>query len=71
MDPDFNMQIQIQAILVDRAWNSDKFTFLKFENLPTSSKVISHQSWALFVQKNKILADYIFKDKSNIVIKIL
>ena len=41
----------IQVISMDRAQNSDQFTFLKFENPSTGSKVISHQSWPLFVQK--------------------
>ena len=62
-DLDFKMRIQIQAILadqdptrfqvisMDRDRNSDQFTFLKFENLLTGSKVISHQSWPLFVPK--------------------
>ena len=60
--------IQIQVIPMDRAWNSaDLFTFLKFENLSTGSKVISHQSWALFVQKNWLMMNsakkYIFGQK--------
>ena len=83
VDPDFKMRIRIriqailadpdpdpiriQVISMDRAWNSDHFTFLKFENPSTGSKVISHQSFALFVQKSKFLADSIFKNKSNIV----
>ena len=36
---------------LDRARNSDDFTFLKFENPFTGSKVISNQSWILFCQK--------------------
>merc|ERR1711867_203720 len=47
-------RIQVM-ILMDRARNSDQFTFLKFENPSTDSKVRSHQSWALFVQKSIFL----------------
>ena len=53
---------------MDWARNSDQFTFLKFENPSTGSKVRSHQSWVLFVQKSKFLADSIIKNKSNIVV---
>ena len=42
-------------IPMDRARNSDQFTFLKFENPSTGSKVRSHQSWALFVIKSIFL----------------
>ena len=56
VDPDFKMRIRIQiqviladpnpiriqVISMDRAWNSDQFTFLKFENPSTGSKVIGH-----------------------------
>ena len=38
-DPD---PTRIQVISMDRARNSDQFTFLKFENPSTGSKVISH-----------------------------
>ena len=44
---------QIKVMIpMDRARNSDQFTFLKFENPSSGSKVRSHQSWALFVQKS-------------------
>ena len=35
--------------------------------MSTGFKVLSYQSWTLFVKKSKFLADSIFKDKSNIV----
>merc|ERR1711867_204519 len=58
---------RIQVMIpMDRARNSDQFTFLKFENPSTGSKVRSHQSWALFVQKS-FFTEPIFKNKSNIV----
>ena len=57
----------IQVIQMDRAWNSDQFTFLKFENPSTGSKVIGHLSWTLFVKISKFLAETIFRNKSNIV----
>ena len=50
MDPDLDPGDDSNGM--DRARNSDQFTFLKFENPSTGSKVRSHQSWALFVQKS-------------------
>ena len=44
------------------AQNSDQFTFLKFENLSTGSKIRSQKSWVLFVKKNKFLANSIIKN---------
>ena len=52
---------------MDRAQNSDQFTFLKYDNLSTGSKVITHQSLSLFCPKSKFLANSIFKNKGNIV----
>ena len=60
VDPDFKKRIRIQLVLadldpnpMDRAWNFKCFTFLKFENLSSGSKVIGHQSFVLFVKKVK------------------
>ena len=50
LDPD---PIRIQVILMDRAQNFECFTFLKFENPSSGSKVISLQSCVLFFQKVK------------------
>ena len=44
-DPD---PIRIQVILMDRAQNFECFTFLKFENPSSGSKVIILQSCVLF-----------------------
>ena len=49
-DPD---PIRIQVILMDRAQNFECFTFLKFENPSSRSKVISPQSWVLFCSKSE------------------
>ena len=64
LDTDFKIWIwiRIQFILadpdpdldldpMDRAQNSEWFTFLKFENPSSGSKVIGHQSLVLFVKK--------------------
>ena len=60
----------IQVIQMDRAWNSDQLTFLKFENPSTGSKIISLQGRAQFLYKIHFLADSIFKNKSNISQKL-
>ena len=41
--------------------------FFEVWNPSTGLKVISHQSWSLFSQKFKFLAESIFKNKNNIV----
>ena len=40
---------------MDRAQNSKLFTFLKFENPSTGSKVIGNQSLILFAKKSNFL----------------
>ena len=64
LNQDFKMwtQIWIQFILadpdpkpMDRAQNSESFTFEKFENPSSGSKVSSLQSWGFFFQKVKII----------------
>ena len=51
-DPDPNGS---RMIPMNRARNSDQFTFLKFENPSTGSKIISHQSRAHFCIKSIFL----------------
>ena len=51
---------------MDRAQNFELFTFLKFENLSSGSKVISLQSWVLFVKKSIFLANSLPKNQGSI-----
>ena len=61
-DPDMDLDLDP----MDRARNSECFTFLKFENPSSGLKVISFQSWVLFYKKWKKLADSISKNQGNI-----
>ena len=52
---------------LDRAQNSDKFTFLKFENPSTGSKSYNPTKLGTFCPKMQILGQFHHKNKSNIV----
>ena len=42
---------------IDKAQNSKLFTFYKFENLSTGSKIIGNQSWLLFAKNRNFFAN--------------
>ena len=44
---------------IDRAQNSKLFTFFKFENLSTGSKIIGNQSWVLFAKNLTFLQTFL------------
>ena len=44
---------------IDRAQNSKLFTFFKFENPSTGSKIIGNQSWVLFAKNLTFLQTFL------------
>ena len=78
LDLDFKTQIRIQLVLVDpdpepdpdpdpmdRARNSECFTFLTFENPSRGSKVISLQSLVLLSKNPKQIGRFHLLNKGN------